>query len=271
MKKFFKNRTVLGLASIILALILSFGVTPLLNKAMTHQETIIRANENIKKGEKITTEKITKVKVGGYNLPEEVLKEENELIGKYAKTDIYKDDYFLQSKISDSLNSDTYYLEDENMEISITVKNLAAGLSGNLKSGDIVSVISSSDEGVSPQIIPELQYVKVISATSKEVDDIEGEKRELASTINLIVEKNQAEKLVEQEQNGNIHIALVYRGAIEVTNDYLEKQKEYLLSLEYLEEVEVDGEAEEPKDTEVQEDETLKDENTEKENGEERP
>lgn len=271
MKKFFKNRTVLGLASIILALVLSFGVTPLLNKAMIHQETIIRANENIKKGEKITTEKITKVKVGGYNLPEAVIKEESKIIGKYAKSDIYKDDYFLQSKISDSIDNDTYYLEDKNMEISITVKNLAAGLSGNLRSGDIVSVISSSEEGVSPQIIPELQYVKVISATSKEVDDIEGEKRELASTINLIVEKVQAEKLVEQEQNGNIHIALVYRGEIEVTNNYLEKQKEYLLSLENPEEVEIDGEVEKLEDTENQEDGTIKEENTEKENTEARP
>ncbi len=52
MKKFFKNRTVLGLGSIILALLLSFGVTPFMNKAMRSQETIIRATKNIKKKEK---------------------------------------------------------------------------------------------------------------------------------------------------------------------------------------------------------------------------
>lgn len=52
MRKLFKNRTVLGIASIILALILSFGVTPFLNKAMIHQETIIRAKANIKKRRK---------------------------------------------------------------------------------------------------------------------------------------------------------------------------------------------------------------------------
>ena len=214
MRKLFKNRTVLGIGSIILALVLSFGVAPLLNKALIHQETIIRAKDHIKKGERITTEKITKVKVGGYNLPDEVIKEEKLLIGKYAKSDIYKNDYFLQSKISASIDNGTDYLDKENIEISITVKTSAAGLSGNLKSGDIISVISSSEEGINPHIIPELQYVKVISATSKEFEEIEGEKRQLASTINLIVEKIQAEKLVKEEQDGNIHIALVYRWTV---------------------------------------------------------
>ncbi|MFY9214246.1 MAG: SAF domain-containing protein [Tissierellaceae bacterium] len=88
MKKFFKNRTVLGLGSIILALLLSFGVTPFMNKAMRSQVTIIRASKNIKKGEEITADKITKVKVGGYNLPQQVIKEQNELVGKYATVDI---------------------------------------------------------------------------------------------------------------------------------------------------------------------------------------
>ena len=261
MRKIFENRTILGIASIVLALILSFGVTPLLNKAMIHQETIIRAKEDIKKGEKITTEKITKVKVGGYNLPAEVIKEENKLIGKYAKSDIYKDDYFLQSKVSDSIDNGTEYLDRENIEISITVKSSAAGLSGNLKSGDIISVISSSDEGVSPHIIPELQYVKVISATSKELDDIEGEKRQLASTINLIVEKIQAEKLVKEEQSGNIHIALVYRGEKRIADEYLERQKQYLLSINK-EEGEIIGEIETPEDTETEQKEVTENEIT---------
>ncbi|HSH51653.1 MAG TPA: Flp pilus assembly protein CpaB, partial [Bacteroidales bacterium] len=211
MKEFFKNRTVLGLGSIILALLLSFGVTPFMNKAMRSQVTIIRASKNIKKGEEITADKITKVKVGGYNLPQQVIKEQNELVGKYATVDIYKDDYFLKSKVSDSVDDDNY-LRDENMAISITIRSLAAGLSGKLKAGDIVSIISSSEDGIKPMIIPELQYVEVLSITSKEGKDIEGEKEELPSTINLSVDPIQAEKLVEQEQNGNIHLLLVYRG-----------------------------------------------------------
>ena len=255
MKKFFKNRTVLGLGSIILALLLSFGVTPFMNKAMRSQETIIRATKNIKKGEEITADKITKVKVGGYNLPQQVIKEQNELVGKYATVDIYKDDYFLKSKVSDSIDDDNY-LRDENMAISITIRSLAAGLSGKLKAGDIVSIISSSEDGIKPMIIPELQYVEVLSITSKEGKDIEGEKEELPSTINLSVDSIQAEKLVEQEQNGNIHLLLVYRGEEKIAKEYLGIQREYLLSLEKAEEGEIDGETEEFETTSVEDEET---------------
>lgn len=254
MKEFFKNRTVLGLGSIILALLLSFGVTPFMNKAMRSQETIIRATKNIKKGEEITADKITKVKVGGYNLPQQVIKEQNELVGKYATVDIYKDDYFLKSKVSDSIDDDNY-LRDENMAISITIRSLAAGLSGKLKAGDIVSIISSSEDGIKPMIIPELQYVEVLSVSSKEGKDIEGEKEELPSTINLSVDPIQAEKLVEQEQNGNIHLLLVYRGEEKIAKEYLGIQKEYLLSLEKAEEGEIDGETEEFATTSVEDEE----------------
>ena len=256
MKKFMKNRTVLGLASIILALILSFGVTPFLNKQMKSQETIIRATKTIKKGEIIGPDKIIKVKVGGYNLPQDIIKEQQELIGKYATVDIFKDDYFLNSKISDQDNSDNYYLKDENMALSITIKSLASGLSGKLKEGDIISIISTSDDGDKPRIIPELRYVKILSVISKEGKDLEGVKEELPSTVTLSVDPVQAEKLVEQEQDGNIHMALVFRGEENYANEYLKIQEEYLLLLEELEELEeeeIDGETEEIENTQDEE------------------
>lgn len=242
MKKFIRNRTVLGLASIILALILSFGVTPFLNKQMKSQETIVRATETIKKGEVIEQDKITKVKVGGYNLPQDIIKEQKGLIGKYATADIYKDDYFLKSKVSDKDESDRYSLEVENMALSITIKSLASGISGNLKDGDIISIISTSDDGDKPRIIPELRYVKILSVISKEGKNLEGIKEELPSTITLSVDPIQAERLVEQEQNGNIHMALVFRGEEKDSNEYLKIQKDYLLSLEEVEEEELNRE-----------------------------
>lgn len=49
LKKFLKNRTLVGVVCIIFALILSFGITPMLSKSMSSQTEIIRARENIKK------------------------------------------------------------------------------------------------------------------------------------------------------------------------------------------------------------------------------
>ncbi|MFY9213228.1 MAG: hypothetical protein WAO45_00750, partial [Tissierellaceae bacterium] len=105
--------------------------------------------------------------------------------------------------------------------------------------------------------------VEVLSITSKEGKDIEGEKEELPSTINLSVDPIQAEKLVEQEQNGNIHLLLVYRGEEKIAKEYLGIQKEYLLSLEKAEEGKTYGETEEFETTQVEEDEEIQEEGSE--------
>ncbi len=231
MKKFLKNRTLVGVVCIMFALILSFGITPMLNKSMSSQTEIIRARENIKEGEKITKEKIIKVKVGGYNLPNKVIKEGDEVVGKYAKQDVLKGDYFFPEKIGDVSGGVNPYLNDlgDKMAVSVTIKNFAAGLSAKLKEGDIVTILSD-EEDKTANIIPELKYVKVIAVTDKKGKDKEGniekEDEELPATVTLLVSEPQAKKLVECEQNGNIHIALAYRGV--ESQKFLDTQEKYL-------------------------------------------
>lgn len=258
LKKIFKNRTTLGIAIIILALVMSFGITPLVSKSMTSQVEIIRAKQDIKIGEEITQDKITKVKVGGYNLPGNVIRDSKEVVGKYALTDIYKDDNFSKLKISDIDAMEDNYLfydeKDKNMAASITIKNLASGLSGKIKSGDIVSIISSNDAGINPKILEELKYVEVLSISTKEGKDIEKVKDELPETVTLSVNDIQAEKLVEHEQLGNIHMALVFRGEKKIADEYIETQNEYFnsnLELEGGEEL-IDGEIEESQDAQFE-------------------
>ena len=242
MKKFFKSRTGIGIASIVFALIISFGITPLLNNAMKKQTEIVRASKDIRKGEEITKDKIVKVKVGAYNLPQSIVRDSNEVIGSYAKVDIQKDDYFLNTKISKIKEEDSYLVDKENMAISVTIRSLAAGLSGKLKSGDIVSIISSGDNDFVPRIIPELQYVEVLSVSTKEgVDAESGKEDKLPSTVTLRVNSIQGEKIVEHEQNGNIHFLLVYRGSKEKAEEYLKIQEEYIESLE-MGDLEIEGE-----------------------------
>lgn len=254
LKKILKNRTALGIASIFLAFVISFGITPLLSKAMKSQVEIVRANKNIKKGEKITSDKITKVKVGGYNLPQSVIKKSDEIVGKYAKENIYKDDYFLSSKISSEASSTDPYLNELNgkVAVSATIKTFASGLSGKLQSGDIVSVLSS-DEDKNVFIIPELKYVEVLAVTDKEGADREErdiEKEELPATVTLLVGEEQAEKLVEYEQNGDIHIALAYRGLEK--EKYLKVQEEYIKGLQDSEGGKEIGEIEKDTNAEVE-------------------
>lgn len=234
MKKLFSNRTTLGIASIILALIISFGITPLLNKSASAQVEVIKASQNIEAGEIISEDKLIKIKIGAYNLPKDIIVDQNDLLGKYAKTDIYKDDFFLPGKITDVERLDNYYLHNEfneDLAISLTIKSLASGLSGKLEYGDIITIISST-ETTAPEIIPELMYVKVLSSTTGEGLDKEENKEDLPSTITIAVNDIQAEKAVQHELLGELHVALAYRGDEEIAQSYLDIQHEYFLYLE---------------------------------------
>ena len=237
MKSFLKNRTVIGICCIALAFVLCFGITPLINRSMGKQTEIMRATQKIKKGEEITKEKVKRIKVGAYNLPKDLVKDP---IGSYAKVDIYEDDYFLKSKISDEKTPEDAYLYDmhERMAVSITIKDFAAGLSGKLLKGDIVSIISGGKEkDENTKIVPELQFVELLALTAKtgldqeKKPDVESGE-EFYATATLLVTPVQAEKLIACEQTGEIHIGLVYRGGEETKNYLLEMQDKNIDEME---------------------------------------
>ena len=80
-----KNRTVLGLVCIVLSLIICFGLTPLFNNAVQSQVEIVRMTTDVRQGEMITADMVTTIKVGGYNLPADVMKETANVVGKFAR------------------------------------------------------------------------------------------------------------------------------------------------------------------------------------------
>ncbi len=69
MKNLLKNRIVVGLVCIIVALAICFGLTPMFNDALTSTVEIVRVNAEIKEGDQITAKMVASVEVGGYNLP----------------------------------------------------------------------------------------------------------------------------------------------------------------------------------------------------------
>lgn len=142
---FLKNRTVIGVICILLSLVICFAVTPLFNKSISEKTEIVRVVKAIKTGEEITADKVKNVEVGGYNLPDDVVRNLDTAIGKFASADLAPGDYILASKIADepaAENAYLYNLTGEKQAISISVKAFANGLSGKLQSGDIVSVIA---------------------------------------------------------------------------------------------------------------------------------
>ena len=143
--KFLKNRTILGIICIALALIICFAITPLFNASKSSTMKIIRIKNDVKIGQQLTSKDVESVEVGAYNMPSEVLQKSEDVVGKYATMEMIKGEYILPTKISDtpaSENAYLYGLTGEKRAISITIPSFAGGLSGKLISGDIVSVIA---------------------------------------------------------------------------------------------------------------------------------
>ena len=230
--KIFRNRTVIGVLCILLALIICFGVTPLFSRSASEKTEIVRVTKDIKEGDEITAEMVQTVEVGAYNLPQNLMTDKKEVVGKYATADLAAGDYILSSKLSAvpaAENAYLYNLDGKKQAISVTIKSFATGLSGKLESGDIVTVIVADYRGKGETAIPpELQYVEVISVTaSSGYDANTGEvvdEKELPSTVTLLVTTEQAKVLAELEQDSELHLALVYRGTPENAAKFIAAQ-----------------------------------------------
>ena len=240
---FLKNRTVVGVICILLSLLICFGLTPLFNQSVSQKAEIVRVVQPIRAGDEITESMVQIVEVGGYNLPEDVLRQKESAVGKYATADLAVGDYIIPSKLSDAPaaeNAYLYSLDGSQQAISVSIKSFAEGLSGKLQSGDIVSVIAPDYKQQGQTVVPaELQYVEVISVTASSGYDAntgepaadEEDDKELPDTVTLLVSPEQAKVLAELEAEGTIHLSLVYRGDRENAGKFLAAQNDILLEL----------------------------------------
>lgn len=241
--KLLKNRTVLGVVCIALSLIICFAITPLFNAAKENTTEIVRMKKDVKIGQEITEKDVEIVEVGAYNLPADVLKKTEDVVGKYVSSELLVGEYVLPKKISDtpaSENAYLYNLTGEKRAISVTIPSFAGGLSGKLISGDIVSVIAVDFRESGETLVPdELQYVEVIAVTDKEGYDenevvvtADGEEEpDLPETVTLLVTPAQANILAELEADGDIHLSLVYRGTSENAQKFIAAQEKLLNEL----------------------------------------
>ena len=262
---FLKNRTVIGVICIVLALIICFAVTPLFNQELAQKTEIVRVTKDIRLGDEITADMVKTVEVGGYNLPDTVVRNLDTVVGKYASAALAAGDYIIASKVADepaAENAYLYSLDGTKQAISISVKSLAVGLSGKLQSGDVVSVIAPDYKKQGATVIPpELQYVEVIAVTATSGYDAntgeqageDQEEKELPGTVTLLATPEQSRLLAELEAEGKLHISLVYRGSRENAAKFVEAQQtvlDELYPVEDTEESTEEKESQEPAESE---------------------
>lgn len=244
-----KNRTIIGIVCIVLALIVTFAVAPMVNKISDNRTDIVRMKKNVDQGHLISEDDIEIVTVGSHGLAIGTITKKEEVVGKFAACDLKAGDPLFPSKLSASSDSadDVFRtLNGEKQAISITISTFAGGLSGKLENGDIVSLIVFDKTTYEASIPGGLTYVKVITTTTKdgfdkdEVTPNEDGTYELPTTVTLLVNPEQAKMLVEYENTGVIHADLVYRGDSKTAQAFLDAQDLYFELLEESEETEPD-------------------------------
>ena len=245
-----KNRTIIGIVCIVLALIVTFGVAPLVNKMADSRTDIVRMKKDVEQGHLISENDIEVVTVGSHGLADGTITKKEEVVGKFAACDLKVGDSLFSSKLSDKSDSadDVFHtLNGEKQAISITISSFAGGLSGKLENGDIISLIVFENDTREAIIPAGLTYMKVITTTTKdgfdkdELTPNEDGTYELPTTVTLLVNPQQAKMLVEYENTGIIHADLVYRGDSKTAQKFLDAQDLYFERLK-------DAEKEEPAD-----------------------
>jgi len=232
-----KNRTVIGIICMVLAVITTFAIAPMVNRLTSDTTTVIRLAGEVKQGAQITEDKIETAVVKTDSIPSGILNDKSAVVGKYASGNLYAGDYFTAGKLTSEANTadDVFAsLDGSKVAVSITIDTFAAGLSGKLQNGDIISVIVTDKETGTTSIPGSLKYLKVITTTTAGGVDKDSVVKnddgtyELPSTVTVLVSTEQAKLLAKYEDNSIMQTALVYRGDKKTADKFIAKQDDYL-------------------------------------------
>lgn len=231
-----KNRTVIGVICMVLAVAVTFLIAPLVNRLSTDTSEVIRLASDVKQGVQITADHLEVARVKTDSIPVGTLNDSKEVIGKYAASALYAGDYLTSAKLTGEANtaSDVFAsLDGSKVAVSVTIDTFAAGLSGKLENGDIISMIVVDKELGKAYIPAALRYMKVITTTTSggiDQDSIvknEDGSYEIPSTVTLLANTEQAKLLARYNAETTLTVALVYRGTNENAKKFLDAQDEY--------------------------------------------
>ncbi len=233
-----KNRTVIGVICMVAAIAVTFLIAPIVNRLSSDTSEVIRLSEDVKQGVRITVDHLEVVPVKTDSVPEGVLSDPEEIIGKYSSTALFAGDYLTAAKLTGEPNtaSDVFAsLDGSKVAVSVTIDTFAAGLSGKLENGDVISIIVTDNDSGKVSIPGALKYMKVITTTTSGGIDQESIVKnedgsyEIPSTVTLLANVEQAKLLAKYEEDSTMTVALVYRGTAENVKKFLDRQDEYFL------------------------------------------
>jgi len=222
--RLFENKMIVGCICIAIAALLAFVALPGIYKAKGKTVIIYKMANDVSAGTKIDKKMLNEVEVGSYGLPETVVKNADDIVGKYAKTSISKDDILLSSKFADFATDEKLarIISDGKCIVSVSVSSIAAGVSNHLQKGDYITLACFLTSANNVEIYDELKNIEVygvensktVNVQDVKVTDNSTNNDNIPATLTLIVTEIQAKKLIYAEYNGKLHALFEKRGAM---------------------------------------------------------
>jgi pilus assembly protein CpaB len=144
--KLFRNRFLIGLLCIGLGLAVSLLAIPKLTKDRApDMVAALRLKVDVPAGEQINADMLEAIAVDKNIIPDSVITSPESVSGQFAAADLFAGDYLTSAKVR-SQQDDLDYLKtatDKGLRlVSITLPSLAAGVSGKVLPGDVISIMA---------------------------------------------------------------------------------------------------------------------------------
>lgn len=250
--KILRNKFLIGILCIVIGVTVGFVLLPRSQDADINMTKVVRLRQDVEAGAKLEEAMMEIAAIPAESVPEGASSTLESFLNRYASTPLYKGDILTAAKVRDTLVDPVAAAAAKGKQlVSVTVPSLSAGVSGTLQPGDVVSIMvtskvtqfnqnlglltpteDSEDEALqsgglissvtreSQTYIPEeLRYLEVCKVSSSDGTDalVNGDKNKdepnrLPVTITFYATGEQALKLAEVEQNGEIHVTFLARG-----------------------------------------------------------
>jgi pilus assembly protein CpaB len=230
-----KKRVVVGAICIVISALIAFIGIPLTVNSITDTVEVLRATSDIRPGDMLSKNNCKVIKMNKEGLPDNYLT-------KLPDYDIYSTSYIgiegfiLENSITTQASEEMSLtnIPSGKVAISFTMQGDATSFDNQFKAGDIVQFLEydyiAGTDGGSTSVNKLLNYVKLISVnTDYGVEVTDKDKDNTKYTVaTVIVTPEQAQEIVRLEQEGNVHLVLIYRGEVERANSYVIAQDKYL-------------------------------------------
>lgn len=216
--KILKNKIVIAAICFVVAGLIAFIIVPSQKKPDGAVE-VIKVSENILANTKITEDMLKEVAVSSDSVPDTALKDKKDIVGKYAKVNLYTEDFIVDEKLSSiNMENKLYDLEEGEKAISITPKTLSKSVSGNLLIGDVVQIYGYDTQNKQMNPNSGKWYFEVVAIDNSKSENVSGADLESTSDIvpaAITIKVNsdeQIQSIVEMEMNNDIQVVFAGRG-----------------------------------------------------------